>query len=436
LFSGSFEEPYYKEFFAEHILELIQQMDRGEPPLNIGVGTPKDEIISKKKMEDGLVRIFFSGNVEFFVLSKRYLSPFFEICMKMRHVLPGQIGMNAIGQEFNTRLWSMYKSVYPEGTYQEFLQDNVFIDTDFAKFDKCAIATPYAITLIWWIMCESEFYQNNPIEKQRLKLILQSHQEFVLLLENNIFICDVGQASGVNGTTPINCFIEFILEVVQFYFVKHIYETQSIPVYGNFVSKGYVAFDIFKHISLINFGDDNVKVLSKTVSKWYTHEAIKEFARFISMDITPSQKHEKQIQLKNVTQIMFLKRFPTYIERLRCVVGRLDFTSIGKMLAFSDSKDPNWKSSVLAQATREMSYYPKEDFDRFCKIFSIEASYEYVQDTCLTFTWTDRSDEPPDCWEQVKSEYLSRAKAVPALTTKQADSTDTIIFHSGVSGVF
>jgi len=237
------------------------------------------------------------------------------------------------------------------------------------------------------------------------------------------FISDIGQASGVCCTTQINCFLEMIIEYVQFFFLKYFHENRSIPIFGNFVSRGSREVSINKEMSLINFGDDNVKVLSQKVIPWYTHEAIQEFAKFISMGITDSTKKDT-IKIKNVTEIMFLKRFPTFNPRLGIVVGKLDFNSIGKMLAFTDSKEPSWKASVLDQALREMSYYPSEDFDLFCKIFQIKADQEKIQDSCLHFIWTDAVEEAPPLFETINMNFLSEIKAVPGLLTDKADVTN------------
>lgn len=366
---GTYDEPYLTSQFANEIVECLVDLDNGKPVLNVSFGTVKDEITSLDKISKGLERVFFAGNTHFLFLCRMYLAPYMDIFMKRRNRLFGQIGMNACGRELNDRLRDMYYHIESgyDPEFKNFLDEEGWLDSDWDKYDKRLLVLSYGIYILWRLVLVTPFYQKkeNVRELNRIRLILQSFQQFVVVIGNDVFLFDKRQPSGVFGTTWINCFCEAILEVLQFYYCKHLSKTSQEPT-SNFVE---FSGEFFRFVSLINYGDDNLKYVSRVYRDIYTHANIMKFAQWIQMGITPARKHDTQIFFKKVTDVMFLKRTPIFYAPLGVLVGRLEFNSIGRMLAFTDSSDESWETMVLDQAKRELAIYPGDIFQEYCRIF-------------------------------------------------------------------
>jgi len=333
----------------------------------------------------------------------------------------GQIGMNACGLEFHERLIHMYEAIV--GTLdldmEQFLNDEGWLDSDFDKYDKRLLVLTFAVYVLWLIVCETPCYKDNPIEKNRVKLILQSLQQFIVIIENEVILMDKRLPSGVFGTAWINCIAECIIEILQFYYCFAV--AYGRPLVGNFVLDGIRVINFFSVVSLINFGDDNLKFVNRSFRGIYTHENISLFSKFICMGITPAHKTESRIEFKKVTDILFLKRTPVFIPRLRLLVGRLEFTSIGKMLAFTDSNDASWYAMVMNQARRELSCYPKNVIDLFKQLFEEQFDEDKVLDEVLsTREWFKPQDDNIVEYD-VGQEFTTQEKEAEPGLTKQAD---------------
>jgi len=249
---------------------------------------------------------------------------------------------------------------------------------------------------------KTPFYQVNPRERNRVKLILQSLQQYVVIIGNDVFLMNKGLPSGVFGTAWLNCICELLIEILQFYFNLYQRNQSSagtssyslIPRYGNFVSEGFKEVNFFNVVSLINYGDDNLKAISRKYRSVYDHQYIMNFSDWICMGITPARKSEKEIYLKNVTQVLFLKRTPVWNETINGIVGQLEFESIGRMLGYTDSNVPEWESMVITQATRELACHSKPAYDMFCRVFNVnknqqEMLYEVYSANAVTWGFTD-----------------------------------------------
>jgi hypothetical protein len=369
LFVGSYEDPMLVGWYANRMAKIISDMDKGIPPLNVAGSSLKDEILKRGKM----TRVFFAGNLDFLILCRIYLGSLMELFMSNRDKLFAQIGMNAIGPEFDKFLRGLFERVHgPIDDMAEFLNKKVWVDSDFEKYDKLVNTLRFAIHIIYWLALKTKFFKTNPVELNRLKLVLCSLMNFVVILGKDVFIFRDKIPSGVWATTMIGCLCEIIIEVLQLYFLIYVYEYGIDAPAVDFVALYRNQYPFFKLVALGNYGDDNLKALSDKVIKFYIHDNIKLFGVWIRMGMTPARKHEKMIEVKSVTDILFLKRVPVYNEHLKRLVGRLELPSIGKMLAFTDSVSPDWKRSVLDQARRELAFHTIELYDKFFEIFKLE----------------------------------------------------------------
>jgi hypothetical protein len=353
----------FKAWAAERILVAIEELDRGSIPYNIASASVKDEIISSTKDEEGGQRIFFAGNWEYLVLCRYFLSPLMEQFMAHRDVLFGQIGMNATGREFGDRIRRMMGHV---GESANDTLTPMFIDTDYSKYDKSLYVVPFAVDVLKEVITCTKMSQTN---KRRCHRVLDAMQSYILEANGDFFVMHDKLPSGVFGTAWLNCVCEAILEVVQFHLIVRMATQRSLPDADevHFIRKQAPDWDFFTEVALINYGDDNLKCLSTRVRSFYTHERISAAASWMKMKITPAEKHETRICLKSFMNVTFLKRQPRPIVTNSGIVfvGALDVRSIWRMLAFRDTEQEDWASSVITTAQREWAAHGPDRLKEF-----------------------------------------------------------------------
>jgi len=259
--------------------------------------------------------------------------------------------------------------LYPNADFQTFLKECGWLDTDFEKYDKRLIVYIFGVYVLWRLVQCSKFYQDHPVEMNRIKLILVALQQPIIILGNDVFIMENIMASGQSFTDILNCICEMIIEVLQFYHCRFATVFPGVELDGMFVYNGIREFDMLSSVSVRNYGDDNFKLVKGVARAFYTHERIMEFAAWINMPITPARKDDALIEFKVVTDIQFLKRTPVVFGQR--IYGRLELSSIGKMLAFTDSQVESWIDMVLQQAIIEICVHPVEVQERFKKIFGV-----------------------------------------------------------------
>ena len=369
---GSHEEPMLTEEFTREIIDIYEKLDNNVPIINIAKAAIKDEIITKKKDNLAQARVYFAGNFSFLYVCRQQLSLLMEIFVASRDKIFPKIGLNAIGPEFDEFLRNIYKSMYPEDDDDKDIFTNpCWVDGDFSKYDKTLLVYKYAIQVVWQLAQNAPHFKNNPRDMNRLRGCLEGFLHYIVILEGHIFILDDKMPSGVWATSLFNCIAEMILEILQYFFLIHYYNTKSDKII-DFVAYYCKTHNCFTTIAVANYGDDNIKCVSKLYLKYYNHKAIMEFAKFIRMGITPARKHEVELGCKPITDIMFLKRVPVFNEYLNRFVGRLEFDSIGKMLAFTDSKAPEWRRNILMAARRELAFHSQDLYDQFFILFNVD----------------------------------------------------------------
>ena len=259
------------------------------------------------------------------------------------------------------------------GSEEGIFTKECWADGDFSKYDKTLLMYKYAIHVVWMLAQHAPYFKSNPKEMKRLKGVLESFLNYVVIIDGHVFIMSDKMPSGVWATSLFNCIAEILIEILLFFYVIYVTECEEKkiqPVVLDFVALNKDTHDFFKKIALSNYGDDNVKCIAEAYIKYYSHHNITSFGRFLRMGITPARKHETILKCKVLTDIMFLKRVPSYNETLQRFVGKLELDSIGKMLAFTDSLSPEWEKSVLMNARRELAFHGPEIYYKFLREFN------------------------------------------------------------------
>jgi len=395
---GTHEEPILSKEICDEVSEAIRLMDECNlPPLNISQAALKDEIISKEKNDKGQARVFFAGNTSFLILCRAYLGRLMNLFVEFRQTLFAKIGMNAIGAELDSMIKAMFFQVFAREFTPEHADKKCWMDGDFNKYDKMLLVLKYAIHVIWGLAKRAKFFRNGPTFLNRIRLILTALSEYVIFLGDDIFIMRDKLPSGVWATALINCICEMIIEVLMFYFLLHIQQSDAAC---DFVTQGYIkrGINVFKYVAISNYGDDNIKCIHNKYWHIYKHEYVVRFSKWLHMGITPARKHEQSIDLKPICEILFLKRVFRWNDHLKRYVGALELESIAKMLAFSDTKNVDlWRVAVLLTARRELAFHGRDLHDKFCQEFDIkdqtwEATLEQIDRN--EWKWDPEVDVP------------------------------------------
>jgi len=418
---GTLEEPFLAAWMAERTIENLKRLDRDEPVFNIAEGKLKDEIISKEKIDQGLERMFFSVNTDFVFLCKMYFGPLAECFIANRNKISAQIGMNATSQEFSDRFYSLFKEFNPTATYEQFLDfassAKRWLDRDYKKFDKRLLLVRYACIIIYEIFKRIPYFKAHPKELNRVRLLLQSVSQYIVIINGCVFLMKKGNASGQLLTSILNCLGEEVSEIVEFYWCYCIYKTGREPTSPSFVRHYAKEINFYDHIKLLNYGDDNTKLASELAILFCTHKSIMSYSEFICMPITPADKNQTQLEWKELINTTFLKRTPVFVPQTGIIMGQLEEMSIARMLCFTDSNSPTWERDVLDQARRELSIHDPKKYEKFCEVFHITIPIEQSIQDLLTNKWFVPEMEVPWLKEQFEEVYL---QAEPGLT-KQAD---------------
>jgi hypothetical protein len=416
LVSGTWEHPTFVAWFGKMLIEQIEGIDNGQPVWNISTASIKDEIISQKKVDEGIERMFFAGNSGFLMLCRQYLAPYLDIFTSHRDELFGQIGMNAVGKELHQKVMGMMDKM---GVQRG---EKAWLDSDFVKYDKVLITLRYGVRVLNRLALDTPFYQENPKELKRIQAILAALQQFIVIIGNDVVLMDKRLPSGVFATAWLNCICEAIIEVLQFYYCLGVVLKGKAPEYEDFVSLLKDEYPFFENVALANFGDDNLKCVAEKVRHIYSHERIMAFSEYIGMGITPARKTEPRIEYKTETEILFLKRTPVWNERQQMLNGRLELSSIARMFCYTDSTDPTWEAMVLDQGLREMAYYPIDEFNRFKEIFGVQGDYETIQDKAMEHTWVSSSDPVKELYVEYNMEYTSEIET-SSVSSEVSDDT-------------
>jgi len=318
IIKGSIEDPYYVSWFATELQKQLEYVDSGGHFMNVSVANIKDEMCKQKKIDLGMERVFFAGNTSFLVFCRIYLAPYMDIFMSKRDRLFGQIGMNACGLEFHTRLMKMYESISGHQDIEQILCDAGWIDSDFEKYDKVLLVLKYAVYVLWLLILKTPFFQNNNKERNRIKELLKGLSQYVIIIGNDVFLMIDGIPSGVFATAWVNCFAEALIEILQFYYLLFKHKYHCLPLYQDFVLACRDT-SFFKVVALINYGDDNLKFIHTEFRCIYSHDGIKSFSKFLCMGITPARKSESTIDFKTITNVMFFKKSSNLQQRERCL---------------------------------------------------------------------------------------------------------------------
>lgn len=394
--SGDHDNPVLSKEICDDIADMIKRMDEeDEAPLNISQTSLKDEIISKEKNESAKARVFFAGNTPFLILCRSYLGKLMNLFVQFRDKLFAKIGMNAIGKELHDMAKSMFERVFGIPFDEKVFNWEVWIDGDFEKYDKMLLMMKFAVHCIWWLARELDQFIENPTWLNRIRLILTSFLEYVIILGEDLFIMRDKLPSGVWATALFNCICEMIIEVLMFYYLLYVVNGGTVAC--DFVTLYYHKhkIDVFKYISIANYGDDNIKCVHTDYLHLYVHELIQRFARWLHMGMTPARKHETRIALKPITEVLFLKRVFTWCEPLKRFVGALEIDSIAKMLAFSDTKNKDeWKHAVIMTARRELSFHGPLIYYKFCDLFNQKQTWEETLNEIESGEWLQLDPYP------------------------------------------
>ncbi len=346
----------------------------------ISNGSPKDEARSFKKIEEKNTRIFYSGNVECAVNTRRLCLGLIKLICENNELFETAIGINAHSLEWD----KLHKYITKHG--------DLMIGSDFKYFDKKQMA----ILIIYGFDCLVKIAKLANYSKEDITRLRTCALDcaFSLVNFNGTLIEFISlNPSGGVLTTIINTFTNCHLHRYAYIINKMQFECSGLLDAG---------MDFRDRVALITYGDDAVNNV-RPDTRWYNHTSIQKALLDIGIHYTMAQKDAESVDFISIDQIDFLKRSFTYDEELDSYVGKLDEQSIIKSLTVcvkSKSITPEQQSVVtLESAAREYFLYGRETYEQKVELFKQIIIENNLQNYMRNKSFLS--------YDELKQEYLS-----------------------------
>lgn len=297
-FDDSVKERYSK------LLETYKQGYRGNP---IFTAHLKDEPVSLSKIAQKKTRVFCGAPLDYTLVVRQYLLSIIRVVQRNRYTFECAVGAVAQSAQWN--------EIYEHLTH---FGDETIVAGDYSAFDKtmppCVIRAAFKIILK---LCEKAGYTEEDL------LVVSC------IMEDTAFP-NVDMRSDLvqfNGTNPSGHPLTVIINSL----ANSLYMRYA---YMRLCRSGEIGGDVRdfqKYVHLLTYGDDNIMGVSHH-TPWFNHTAIQSALADIGIIYTMADKETESIPYINIKQASFLKREFVHDVDIGMVVGRLDHSSISKML--------------------------------------------------------------------------------------------------------
>jgi len=339
------------EFIPEIMEEIhatIENCYDGVLTNSIYTMSKKDEVRSKKKIEEKNTRGFCGGNIPAIVSQRVF---FMGLARAIQNAGPPTgiaVGINAHGEDWSKLLEHM--SVFPNG-----------MDGDYKKYDtiqtaKILMACKKTITTIeknagWQpddidaseVCLEDAFFPSIKAGGDIFKIIFG-------VLTSGFFL------TAIANSIDNNILIRWAFVIIGKDQGRSVYESLAM-------------FEA--NVRIVTYGDDVIITVSESC-EWFNHDAIAEFFESVGITYTSADKKDKgAVPFKDPKDLEFLKRKFVYSEDHGRFVGPLSLESIEKSLLYYiptenlDCGIEKQHMDCLRSICAELAYHGKTTYDLY-----------------------------------------------------------------------
>jgi len=347
----------------------ISKLEKGETMGAVFKGSPKDEAIKWKKVNDGAIRIFLGGSVVHTILLRKYFVMLMRLMKRKRFLFEQMPGVRAQCGD-----WAALSEYLTQ-----FNKDRLLAG-DYALFDKRMPA--YVILLSFWVfikILERAGYSE-------AELTVCWSLAFDVAFPTLDHAGDLVQAHGSNPsgqgmTVEVNgtggcIYGRYAYSIAKSRFFREEYaafKTQDVELkmWLESINAAYLAGEVpsadFKRfVALATYGDDNAANVHKA-AVWFSHTSMQRDLGDIGIKYTMADKEAESVPYISIDEVSFLKRKFEFDEIMGVVLAPLEESSITKMLSWCvASKSVSEKEqalSIIESAGREYFQYGKGIFE-------------------------------------------------------------------------
>jgi hypothetical protein len=298
------------------LVDMLERYKNEETWRPVCEGSLKDEVRPEEKVRIGKVRMFYTGELDFLILSRMLLAPFYTLMNEFSDIFGCAIGINMHSQadEFARKLIEFSNKIL-EGDYGMF-------DTSIANLISHAAAS------VMYNVLERLGYPPEALTALRGLLTDGLFPVIVVLLD--VFEVPGMTTSGHYGTAERNSLIVVLLLL----YAWHALEDKPE---GSF----------FKHVLNSDYGDDMEAGVSDEASVTFNCDYLYDlFTHHMLMEFTSTSKDGKPKPYVSIQENTFLKRRFVYREDFKRWVACLDLESLYKSVVWIE---PSSTISLLEQ---------------------------------------------------------------------------------------
>jgi hypothetical protein len=286
------------------LLETYKKGFRGNPVFTAHL---KDEPVSLAKIAQKKTRVFCGAPLDYTLVVRQYLLSVIRVVQRNRYTFECAVGAVAQSAQWN--------EIFEHLTH---FGDDTIVAGDYSAFDKtmppCVIRAAFGIILK---LCEHAGYTQEDL------MVVSC------IMEDTAFP-NVDMRSDLvqfNGTNPSGHPLTVIINSL----ANSLYMRYAYMRLGRGTTIDGSVKDFQKYVHLLTYGDDNIMGVSKH-TPWFNHTAIQSALADIGIVYTMADKDSESVPYIHINEATFLKRGFVYDVDVGMVVGRLDHSSISKML--------------------------------------------------------------------------------------------------------
>lgn len=365
------QESLWKEFDTHE-----EMLKRGEEPDYLAYACLKDELRPVKKIWDLKTRSFIILPMQMNFMIRKY----FGVWTAVQHSKAGQIS-SCVGIDVNTEWTDLKKNLMKVGSAVE--------DFDYTDWDRSLHAEwfrLYADRVSAW---HGDRWGSAGWTVRRTLMDILAHMK--IQIGGHVVQTYGGNKSGCAITAEVNTDVHDML--AYYVWVKVCRATGH---------DGIATLDSFRdNVSLALYGDDMLKVTTKSVAKWFNGDSMLPHISALGMKITPGDKLSTEFTIKTIDEVTFLKRrFLEEKDDFGLVRAPLDKSVIQRMVLWvHKSDDPIAACKANVKGALCEAFFWGEDFfldfaDRARRAWDQEQShgeqFPTVTYQILHYNWTHK----------------------------------------------
>jgi len=356
------------EVLKERILKILNTYEKGDTFCVVNSAQLKDEPREESKCKSGKTRVFYMTPLDFLIVSRMFLSPFYSSMVEHGDIFGTCVGINMFtGAE---KLYADLGSFSPcimEGDYKSFDQRMPF-DIGYAASSvvynvlKGMGYNSFALLIVSGILTEMLF----PF----------------ILMNLDLMMCPGLQPSGRYATAEDNSLRGLIMLMVAWYTFR---ETKNL--------------DFFLYVLVRLYGDDMLASVKPEVAPFFNNLTYKGFCEKIYLlGFTSPNKSSQMDPFTTIDECSFLKRTFLWRDDLKRHTAILDPSSIARSLQWLIPSrhvpiEEQLKGSLVSSLWELFQHCRREQFNRIREKLCALVSENYFMGENILIPTYEEIDE-------------------------------------------